>query len=86
LTSCSCIATTAHAYRRWRSRQHYPNLPRMWRWGLHPVGRVLQVIYPPIMIESSQLGKACVELVLGRGPWDQAGPEGVLENDVLRKM
>jgi hypothetical protein len=54
---------------------------------MHPIGRVLQVVYPPIIIESTQLGKACVDLVLGReDAWGQAGAEGVLENDVLRKM
>jgi hypothetical protein len=59
----------------------------MWRWGLHPIGRVLQIIYPPIMIESTQLANACVDLVLGReDAWEKRSPEAVLENRVLRSM
>ncbi|WWC92742.1 uncharacterized protein L201_007701 [Kwoniella dendrophila CBS 6074] len=53
--------------------------------GFKLMGTIFNPIWPSMVINASDLGRACVGLAEGKG-WDQRDPEGVINNPKLRQM
>ncbi|WWC73763.1 uncharacterized protein I206_107735 [Kwoniella pini CBS 10737] len=53
--------------------------------GFRAMGAIFRPIMPSMIIDSSDLGIACVGLAQGKG-WDQRDAEGVINNPKLRQM
>ncbi|WWC65762.1 uncharacterized protein I303_108384 [Kwoniella dejecticola CBS 10117] len=53
--------------------------------GFRAMGAIFRPIWPSMIIDSPDLGVACVGLAQGKG-WDQRDAEGVINNPKLRQM
>ncbi|ODN80969.1 hypothetical protein L202_03081 [Cryptococcus amylolentus CBS 6039] len=67
------------------TKEHSTRMHWLWGPGLRTTCAALKVVYPPMVVDASHLGKVCVSLAGGRG-WDQMDVERVVSNVKLRKM
>ncbi|WVQ73922.1 hypothetical protein IAR50_003503 [Cryptococcus sp. DSM 104548] len=67
------------------TKEHIPRMHWLWGRGLRAGCATFNMLYPPMVIDASHLGKVCVSLAGGRG-WDQMDAERVVSNIKLKKM